>query len=72
VAVRYRDRPWSAVLADMVEGVVVTNHLVGADADAARTALWVVLEQTGDAPSPAATDAPGQARPRGPRLRSVA
>ena len=34
------DRPWPAVLADMVEGIVVANHLHGPDADRARARLW--------------------------------
>ena len=46
VAVRLRDRPWAAVLGDMIEGIVVTNGLRGADATRARTALWSALEQT--------------------------
>jgi hypothetical protein len=46
VAVRMRGRPWVAVLADMIEGVIVTNCLVGADATRARTALWAALEKT--------------------------
>lgn len=48
VAVRYRDRPWPAVVADMVEGVVVTNRLEGSEADRVRTALWTALEDAGD------------------------
>jgi hypothetical protein len=40
VAVRLRGRPWAAVLADMVEGVVAANDLAAADADRARAALW--------------------------------
>jgi hypothetical protein len=39
IAVRVRGRPWTDVLADMIEGVVVANGLTGADADAARDAL---------------------------------
>src|SRR5262249_34430155 len=31
IAVVVRDRPWAAVLADMVEGIVVANHLHGPD-----------------------------------------
>ena len=46
VAIRLRGRPWVAVLADMIEGVVVANGLAGADATRARTALWAALEQT--------------------------
>ena len=40
VSIRVRDRPWPAVLADMVEGVVVANGLHAPDADRARAALW--------------------------------
>jgi len=40
VAVRLRGRPWAAVLADMVEGVVAANDLHAAEADRARAALW--------------------------------
>ncbi|HEY2813484.1 MAG TPA: hypothetical protein VGJ03_08485 [Acidimicrobiales bacterium] len=40
IAVVVRGRPWPAVLADMVEGIVVANHLHGADADQARSRLW--------------------------------
>jgi hypothetical protein len=45
VAVRLRGRPWVAVLGDLVEGVVVANQLVGADADRGRSALWAVVEE---------------------------
>ncbi|TML09274.1 MAG: hypothetical protein E6G39_16535 [Actinobacteria bacterium] len=44
VAVRLRQRPWPAVLADMIEGVVVVNALQGSDADELRNALWSALE----------------------------
>jgi hypothetical protein len=44
VAVRLRDRPWSAVLGDMVEGVVVANGLEGRRAERCRTALWTAVE----------------------------
>lgn len=44
VAVRLRDRPWVAVLGDMVEGVVVANGLAGHRATRARTALWEALD----------------------------
>jgi hypothetical protein len=40
IAVVVRGRPWSAVLADMVEGIVVANQLHGPDADRARARLW--------------------------------
>jgi hypothetical protein len=44
VAISLRDRPWSAVLADMIEGVVVANRLDGAKADRARAALWLAVD----------------------------
>lgn len=40
VAVRLRGRPWAAVLADMIEGVVVTNALQPPRADRVRADLW--------------------------------
>ena len=40
VAVRIHGRPFVAVLADMIEGVLVTNHLSGTEATRVRTALW--------------------------------
>ena len=48
VAVCLRGRPWSAVLADMIEGVVVANGLTGVKADRARAALWPAVEDPGD------------------------
>jgi hypothetical protein len=49
VAVRLRHRPWPAVVADMIEGIVVTNGLRGAAADAARTTLWAAVHETAPA-----------------------
>ena len=43
MAVQLRDRPWAAVLADMVDGVIVTNQLTGVRADQVRSALWSAL-----------------------------
>ena len=40
VAVRVRDRPWPAVLADMIEGVIVVNGLHPPRATRVRTELW--------------------------------
>ena len=40
VSVRVRGRPWPAVLADMIEGVVVTNQLTPPQSDRLRTELW--------------------------------
>lgn len=44
IAVQLAHRPWPAVLADMVEGVVVANELDGAEAMRVRTALWAALD----------------------------
>ncbi len=44
VAVRLRGRPREAVLADMVEGIVVANRLSNARADLVRSALWLSLD----------------------------
>ena len=46
VAVRLRGRPWAAVLADMVEGVVAANDLTAADADRVRADLWLAVSDT--------------------------
>ncbi len=43
VAVRTRGRPWVAVAADMIEGVVTANGLVGGAAVRVRGAMWAVL-----------------------------
>lgn len=48
VSVRLRGRPWVAVLADMIEGVVVANRLQPPHADRLRNDLW---EATGVAPA---------------------
>src|SRR5688500_20312751 len=40
VSVRLRGRPWAAVLADMIEGVVVANRLQPPPADRLRSDLW--------------------------------
>lgn len=47
VAVQLKGRPWSAVVADMIEGVVAANGLTGAKADRARAALWLAVEDPG-------------------------
>ena len=55
VAVRLRGRPVVAVLADMIEGVVVTNRLAPPQADLTRAELWEALGFTGAAESPPVT-----------------
>lgn len=44
ISVQLAGRPWPAVLADMIEGVVVANDLNGPDAMRIRTALWSALD----------------------------
>src|SRR3954452_24649738 len=44
VAVVVRDRPWPAVQADLIEGVVAANRLEPPASDRARTELWLALE----------------------------
>ncbi len=44
IAVRLAGRPQPAVVADMIEGVVVANALSGPAADRCRAALWNVIE----------------------------
>lgn len=40
VSVEVAGRPREAVVADLVEGIVVANDVAGADATRLRTALW--------------------------------
>ncbi len=44
MSVRLHQRPWAAVLADMIDGVIVANRLSGTAADTVRTALWQAVE----------------------------
>ena len=46
VAVRLRGRGRSAVLADMIEGVVAANRLGSPDADRVRAGLWRIADET--------------------------
>lgn len=48
VSVVLRGRPWAAVAADMVDGVVAANGLRGVEADRARAALWAAVADLGD------------------------
>jgi hypothetical protein len=54
IAVRTRGRPWVAVAADMVEGVIVANSLKGADAVRVRGAMWSALGFASTATAPPA------------------
>jgi hypothetical protein len=44
VSIRLRGRSRSAVLADMIEGVIATNRLVPPRADRVRADLWAAVE----------------------------
>ena len=46
VSVRIRGRPWPAVLADMIEGVVVANRLDPPRSDRLRAELWEHAQAT--------------------------
>jgi hypothetical protein len=48
VAVRVRERPWPAVLADMIEGVIAVNGLAPPAATRVRTELWEVVTNAND------------------------
>jgi hypothetical protein len=45
IAVRVAGRPVAAMLADMIEGVVVANRLRAPHADRLRAELWVAVER---------------------------
>ena len=45
VAVRIADRPFTATIGDMIEGVIVINNLVPTEADRVRTLLWRTMLQ---------------------------
>jgi hypothetical protein len=53
VSVVIRDRPWDEVASDMVEGVVVVNHLQGEAALRVRTTLLESLGAPDPVPAPA-------------------
>jgi len=46
VSVRLRGRPWVAVLADMIEGVMAANRLQAPHTDRLRAELWAVCGVT--------------------------
>ena len=43
VAVAVRGRPFQAVVADLIEGIVVANQLSDTEATRVRTHLWEVV-----------------------------
>ena len=59
VSIAVRGRPWPAVVADMVDGVVLANDVDDAAAGQLRDALWAAIDQevlytTGSDPTPVA------------------
>lgn len=70
VSVRLRGRPRSAVLADMIEGIVVANRLDGPRADLARSALWLAVD--GEATDGEAAERSTVAAPVTSRLHAAA
>jgi hypothetical protein len=46
VSIRLKGRPRGAVIADMIEGVVVANGLRPPAADRVRTELWAALDNS--------------------------
>lgn len=55
IAVRVRGRPWPAVVADMIDGVVALNRLESARANRVRADLWDAVLADG---SPIVVDGP--------------
>jgi len=51
VSVRLRGRPWVAVLADMIEGVVAANELAAPESDRLRAELWDRFATATEAPT---------------------
>lgn len=47
VSVVVKGRPFQAVTADLIEGIVVANGLSGAEATRVRTRLWEAVVSTG-------------------------
>jgi hypothetical protein len=43
VSVALRERPWPAVLADLIDGVIAANRLEGSAAATARDGMWAAL-----------------------------
>jgi hypothetical protein len=52
VAVRVRNRPVAAVLADMIDGVLASNRVTGSTATTLRRALWDAVAGIGAAVEP--------------------
>jgi hypothetical protein len=65
VAVALRSRPWAAVVADMIEGVVAANRLRGVVADRCRARLWAGLGEIGEVGQVGEVGDAGRGRPMG-------
>lgn len=64
VAVVVRGRPWAAVQADLVEGVIAANRLTSPASDRARAALWDAIAGPADVEADGMVEAPSpKARP---------
>ena len=48
VSVVVRGRPYQAVTADLIEGIVIVNELAGAEATRVRTHLWEAIVHAHD------------------------
>ena len=59
IAVRVRGRPWPAVVADMIDGVVALNRLESARANRVRADMWDAVLADG---SPIVVDVPTDPR----------
>jgi len=57
VAVVVRGRPWAAVQADLIEGIIAANALVSPAADRARADLWEALDVDGAPAAPPRVEA---------------
>lgn len=49
VSIAFRGRPWNAVLADMIDGILHVNDLDGRDACRARDELWETFDRPAEA-----------------------
>ena len=49
ISIAFRSRPWNAVLADMIDGILLVNQLSGAAASRARDDLWETFSSTVEA-----------------------
>jgi len=54
VSVRVKGRPQQAVVADMIEGIVVCNGLTSPTADRIRNELWATWTRVEDRTEPGA------------------